>query len=79
MTKQHYRLVAKLYAATVLYNTECACEPSEVLESTTEDQLQIIAKECREIGKKMAGKHTDVLRMGDIGQIAEYVENLYYE
>lgn len=79
MTKQHYRLVAKLYSATVLYNTECAFEPDQVLPHTTENQLQYIAERCREIGKGLAFKHDEVLRMGSIGEIAEYVENLYYE
>lgn len=78
MTKQHYKLVAKLYAATVLYNTECAFEPTNVLPHTTEDQLQSIAEHARSIGQKLAGKHSDVLGMGSISEVAEYVENLYY-
>lgn len=79
MTKQHYKLVAKLYAACVLYNTECAFEPYEVLEHTTEDQLYLIAETTRSIGVKLAGKHISVLHMGGIREIAEYVENIYYD
>jgi hypothetical protein len=79
MTKQHYKLVAKLYAANVLYNTECAFEPNNLLNHTTEDQMQIVAEECRRIGEKMTGKHSAILGAGSITEIAEYVENLYYE
>jgi hypothetical protein len=79
MTKQHYKLVAKLYAAVVLYNTECAFEPDEILSHTTEDQLQLVSQTARDIGEKMAAKHIAVLGMGSISEIAEYVENLYYE
>lgn len=79
MIKQHYKLVAKLYAAVILYNTECAFEPEEILPHTTEDQLQLVSQTARDIGKKMAGKHISVLGMGSIQEIAEYVENLYYE
>lgn len=79
MTKQHYKLVAKLYAACILYNTECAFEPNEVLDHPTEAQLQLIAETARSLGVKMAGKHISILHMGGIKEIAEYVEDLYYE
>lgn len=79
MTEQHYKLVAKLYAGAVIYQTECAYEPTALLPHTTEDQLQLVAQTARDIGKKIVGKHEAVLGMGSIQQIAEYVENLYYE
>ena len=79
MTKQHYKLIAKLYAANILYNVECAFEPEQILPDTTEDQLQLVAEATRDIGEKMVGKHIQTLQMGSISQIAEYVENLYYE
>lgn len=50
-----------------------------MLPNTTEDQLKLIAETCRSIGKKLAGKHTDILSMGSITEIAEYVEDLFYE
>ena len=79
MTKQHYKLIGKLYSASILYNVECAFEPDELLDHTTENQMQITAEECRAIGEKLAKGHEVVLSMGSIGEISEYVENLYYE
>lgn len=78
MTKQHYKLIGKLWAAVCLINCETGFSSDEVSENTTEDQLNIIVKEAIRQGDKLLGKHTRARNLGSIEQIAKYVEDLYY-
>lgn len=79
MTKQHYKLIGKLWAGLTLLNADSGFDPEDVLKNTTEDQLDIIVQECNNQGEKLLKLHPGVRRMGSIEQVAKYVENLYYE
>lgn len=49
MTKAHYKLVAKLYSAYTLYNTECAFEPNNILDHTYRGSIAINRGNCKTI------------------------------
>jgi hypothetical protein len=78
MTKEHYKLIGKLYAGVILINSEAGFGSEEVTESTTEEELTLIVQEAIRQGYKLIKGHESVRNMGTLEQIAKYVEDLYY-
>lgn len=79
MTKAHYKLIGKLYAGIILINCEGGFCSDEVSEDCTVEELEMIIKEAIRQGDKLIKGHESMRNLSTIGQIAEYVENLYYE
>ncbi len=79
MTKAHYKLIGKLYAGIILINCESGFSSDEVGEDCTEEELSTIISEAIRQGDRLLKGHEEMRHFGTIEQIADYVENLYYE
>lgn len=74
MRKQHLRLIAKLYLASIAQQQDGGFEAETC--GLSEDEANFIVKELDILGDKMSKGHPNHYSLIDI---VRYVEDMYYE
>lgn len=73
--KKELKLIANLYAASILIESDCGWNPEE--EGLTMEDAHYIISYLNKTGEKMRGDHN--VSSSSLTGIVEYVNNLYYE